>query len=353
MMIGGFTGPALAAQPSASSIPVNVYPGDLIVEPLTAMAIAVALGALPLAIAYWPSVVALAARLRSGTRTLPRGLTPFAAGVLSGIGSVDLLAGGFLWVMARTPQPTPRSDAAGPDPASGSNAEAYLRESLCPPGEIEDAAEVARTTLAATNPSTFEVRPVSAGLRGCASDDARNLGLLRNSGLISRILFAIAGLEVVAAFLAAEGSSLVEIWLLACVITLWAAVHVDPRTFAGARLTADLHQLRGNLREAALATGAIDSDAVRALVPAAADRAEIEVWAVAVGCHTAGSVQAVARLRSMTYAASGRPWAIRYTEMVLLTGGKVAGRITHPFRVILRLDHASRRDPNGAAPVIW
>jgi hypothetical protein len=338
-----------------------VYSGDLIVAPLTALGIGIAIGLLPLVIAYWPRVLAQAATWRSGSRALPRGLTPFAAGVLSGLSSIDLLAGGFLWVIARTPARTAVSapgaagsaNAAGADPASGSNAESYLRESLCPPGEIEDAAEVARTTLAATNPSTFEVRPVSAGLRGCASDDARNLGLLRNSALISRILFALAGLEVLLAFLASEGSSLVEIWLLACVITLWAAVHVDPRSFAGASLSGDLHRLRGSLRRAALATGAIDSEAVRALVPAAADTAEIEVWAVAVGCHTAGSVQAVSRLRSMAYAASGRPWTIRYTEMVLITGGKVAGRVAHPFRVLLGLDHANRRGPSGAAPVIW
>jgi hypothetical protein len=354
MMIGGFAGPAFGAEPSASAITVNVYPGDFIVVPLVALAIAAAIGALPLLIAYWPKLAAVAAARRPGTRNLPRGLTPFSAGLLSGINSIDLLAGGFMWVIARPEARTTGVAAAtSAEPEVGSNAEAYLRESLCPPGELESASEVARTTLAATNPSTLEVRAVAAGLRGSSADDARNLGLLRNSGLISRILFGVAGLELLFAYLAPGGSSFLEIWMFSSVITAWAAVHVDGRSLAGAALTADLHRLRANLREAALATGAIDSEAVRTLVPAAANKAEIEVWAVAAGCHTAGSVNAVSRLRSMAHAASGRPWTIRYTEMVLLTGSKVAAAVASPFRAVLRLDHANRRGPSGAAPVIW
>ena len=349
MIMSAFMGAVPAAGPSANGFTVSSIT-DAHVAPLAAFAIAIAVGAVPLVIAYWPRLIAMAAARRRGARTLPPGLTPFSAAVLSGLNPTDLLACGFLWIIARTPhQHAPQSE----QPAVGSNAEGYLRESLCPPGELENAGEVARTTLAATNPSVFEIRAVMAGLRGSSNDDARNLGLLRDSAFIHRLLLGLAGCELLLAFLIDQSLALGQVPLLAGILSLWAAVHVDPRSYAGANLTGDLRRLRADLRKAALATGSIDSAAIRALVPAAANGAEIEVWAMAAGCRTAGSERAVSRLRSMVDAASGRPRTIRYTEMFLLTGEKLADSVATSFRAVLRVGRSNRRSPDGAAPVIW
>jgi hypothetical protein len=248
----------------------------------------------------------------------------------------NLLACGLMWIIAWTPHQ--RAVASG-DPALGSSAETYLRDSLSPQGsQIADPQKVALSTLAANNPTTYEVRTVMADLRGCSSDDARNLGLLRESAVIRRLLLGLAGCELLVAFLIEGDYSINEPLLFGGLVTAYAALHFDPRSIAGANLTGDLRRLRAGLRNAALATGSIDSVAVRALVPAAA---------------TAGSEQAASRLRSMARAASGRPRAIRYTEAFNLTSGHLADSLTARFRAIWRLARPRRRGPDGAAPVLW
>jgi hypothetical protein len=310
-----------------------------------------AIGLVPLIIACWPKVITLAAEHRHGAGTLPPGVTPFVAALLSDLDMTNLLACGLMWIIAWTPHQ--RAVASG-DPALGSSAETYLRDSLSPQGsQIADPQKVALSTLAANNPTTYEVRTVMADLRGCSSDDARNLGLLRESAVIRRLLLGLAGCELLAAFLIEGDYSINEPLLFGGLVTAYAALHFDPRSFAGASLTGDLRRLRAGLRNAALATGSIDSVAVRALVPAAATAAETEVWAVAVGCRSAGSEQAASRLRSMARAASGRPRAIRYTEEFRLTSGHLADSLTARLRAIWRLARPRRRGPDGAAPVLW
>ena len=310
-----------------------------------------AIGLVPLIIACWPKVITLAAEHRHGAGTLPPGVTPFVAALLSDLDMTNLLACGLMWIIAWTPHQ--RAVASG-DPALGSSAETYLRDSLSPQGsQIADPQKVALSTLAANNPTTYEVRTVMADLRGCSSDDARNLGLLRESAVIRRLLLGLAGCELLVAFLIEGDYSINEPLLFGGLVTAYAALHFDPRSIAGANLTGDLRRLRAGLRNAALATGSIDSVAVRALVPAAATAAETEVWALAVGCRSAGSEQAASRLRSMARAASGRPRAIRYTEMVRLTSGQLADFLTARFRAIWHLARPRRRGPGGADPVLW
>jgi hypothetical protein len=310
-----------------------------------------AIGLVPLIIACWPKVITLAAEHRHGAGTLPPGVTPFVAALLSDLDMTNLLACGLMWIIAWTPH---QRAVASDDPALGSSAETYLRDSLSPQGsQIADPQKVALSTLAANNPTTYEVRTVMADLRGCCSDDARNLGLLRESAVIRRLLLGLAGCELLVAFLIERDYSINRPLLFGGLVTAYAALHFDPRSFAGASLTGDLRRLRAGLRNAALATGSIDSVAVRALVPAAATAAETEVWAVAVGCRSAGSEQAASRLRSMARAASGRPRAIRYTEEFRLTSGHLADSLTARFRAIWHLARPRRRGPDGAAPVLW
>jgi hypothetical protein len=316
-----------------------------------AVLMGLAIGLVPLAIAYGPRVVALAAEHKRGQGTIPPGVTPFVAALLSGLGLTDLLGCGLMWLIARAPH----QDAAGKrDPAPESSAEGYLLDSLAPPGSlITNPRDMALSTLRASNPARFEVRAVMAGVRSSAGDDARNLGLLRDGARIRKLLLGLAVCELALAYFIEGALAVEETLLLAGLLTVWAALHVDPRSFAGANLTGDLRRLRGALREAARATGSLDSAAVRALVPAAATAAETEVWAMAVGCRTAGSEQAAARLRSLSGAASGRPRVIRYTEAVLLTGGEVAHSVTAPVRAIWRFARPRRPGPDGAAPVLW
>jgi hypothetical protein len=310
-----------------------------------------AIGLVPLIIACWPWVITLAAERRHGAGTLPPGVTPFVAALLSDLGMTNLLACGLMWIIARTPHQ--RAVASG-DPALESTAEAYLRDSFALGGsQVADARKVALSTLAGNNPTTYEVRTVMADLRGCSSEDARNLGLLRNSAVLRGLLLGLAGCELLAAFFIDADYSINAPLLVGGLVTAFAALHVDPRSFAGASLTGDLHRLSVDLRKAALATGSIDSVAVRALVPAAATAAETEVWAVAVGCRSAGSEQAASRLRSMARTASGRPRAIRYTETIRLTSGHLADSLTARFRAAWHLAHPSRRGPGGSAPVLW
>jgi hypothetical protein len=320
---------------------------DLVLALLTGLAI----GLVPLIIARWPKVITLAAEHRHGASTLPPGVTPFVAALLSDLDMTSLLACGLMWIIAWTPHQ--RAVASG-DPDLGSSAETYLRDSLSPQGsQIADPQKVALSTLAANNPTTYEVRTVMADLRGWSSDDARNLGLWRESAVIRRLLLGLAGCELLVAFLIERDYSINAPVLFGGLVTAYAALHFDPRSFAGASLTGDLRRLRTGLRNAALATGSIDSVAVRALVPAAATAAETEVWAVAVGCRSASSEQAASRLRSMALAASGRPGEIRYTEVFRLTSGHLADSLTARFRAIWRLARPGRRGPDGAAPVLW
>jgi hypothetical protein len=316
-----------------------------------ALLMGLAIGLVPLAIACWPEVVTLAAEHRHSAGTLPPGVTPFVAALLSDLGMMNMLVCGLMWIIARTPH---QGAVAGSDPAPESSAEIYLRDSLSPEGsQVADPQKVALSTLAANNPTTYEVRTVMADLRGCSSDDARNLGLLRESAVIRRLFLGLAACELLVAIFIEGDFTINAPLLFGGLVTAYAAFHVDPRSFAGASLTGDLHRLRAGLRNAALATGSIDSMAVRALVPAAATAAETEVWAVAVGCRSAGSEQAASRLRSMAHAASGRPRAIRYTEMVRLTSGRLADFLTARFRAIWHLARPRRRGPGGADPVLW
>jgi hypothetical protein len=310
-----------------------------------------AIGLVPLIIACWPKAITLAAERRHGAGTLPPGVTPFVAALLSDLGMTNLLACGLMWIIARTPHERPMASG---DPALESSAEAYLRDSLAPQGSlIADAQKVALSTLALDNTTTYDVRTVMADLRGCSSEDARSLGLLRNSAVIRGLFLGLAGCELLAAFFIEADYSINAPLLFGGLVTAFAALHVDPRSFAGASLTGDLHRLSVDLRKAALATGSIDSVAVRALVPAAATAAETEAWAVAVGCRSAGSEQAVARIRSMARAASGRRRAIRYTETIRFTSGQLTDSLAARFRAIWHLAHPSRRGPGGAAPVLW
>ena len=118
-------------------------------------------------------------------------------------------------------------------------------------------------------------------------------------------------------------------------------------------MSSDLRRLRASLRQAALTTDSLYAPALHALVPTAANAAELEVWAVAVGCRTPAFERAVSRMLSTAQAASGRPKRIRYTEMVIVTGGQVAHSITAPIRALLHIADAKPRTRDGAAPILW
>jgi hypothetical protein len=309
-----------------------------------ALAIGLAIGALPLLIAYWPRIVALIAERRDGPGKVPPEITPFVTGVVSGLSMTELLACGFLWVIARTPH-----GRAAAEQADVAGAEGYLRESLSPPGAVDDAGEVAHTTLEGTNPSEFDVFPVMAGLRESAQKDARNFGLLRNSGLISRLFLVLAAGEL-GLGLVLNSFSAMEVLVIGAIATAWAAVHVDPRSFSGAKLSGGLRRLRASLRKTALTAKSMDSAALRELVPAAANAAETEVWAVAVGCRTAASERAVSRLGSLAHAEAGRPRKIRYTQAIVVAGEQIANWFRNRLRALRGRGHP---EPSGSSPILW
>lgn len=311
---------------------------------VNAIALALLIALAPLMLAYWPRIVARIAEHKSGN-PLPTGLTPYVAALLSGLNATDLLACGLMWMSARTHRAVA--------PADDSSAAAFLRESLNAQDSLEGAGEVALNVLASNSPATFEVAAVAAGLRSCAADDAGSLGWYRDGALISKLLLGVAGVEFVLAYFIAGALSIDETFFFAGVFTVWAALHIDPRSFAGAKLTGDLRRLAAAVRREALAAGSIEAPSVLALVPAAAGAPETEAWAMAVGCHTAATERAAARIRSMAHAATGRPKVIRYTESVLVTGGQVVRSITAPVRSLLSLARPRRVGPDGATPLIW
>ena len=301
----------------------------------------------PLAIAYWPRLFALAAEHKDGSSSLPKGLTPFVAAVLSGLDAVDMMAAGFMWIIARTTQ----GPAAGSNEPTPADAESYLRDGLCPKGALStDAREVALSIMGSNNTSAFDVSSEMAGLLGSAQDDARSIGLLRNGDLVGKVLVGLAIVEIVVVDLETALNRLAAGPLLVGgLVTLIAGLSVDPRSFAGAMLTGHLRRLRSALRAAAADTGSIDSPEVRSLVPMAATAAETEVWAVAVGCQTVASQKTSARLGSLAHSAAGSPRQIRYTEAVLSTGRQLANSLTSPFRA-----HRARRPgPDSHDLVLW
>ncbi|MGD0248440.1 MAG: hypothetical protein ABSB75_05230 [Candidatus Limnocylindrales bacterium] len=318
-------------------------------DPGAALLLGIAIGLLPLAIAYWPGVVAAVAEHRRPSSKLPAGATPFVTGELSGLSAIYLFACGLMWIIARPPAGGPKASGQA---VAESSAEAYLGDTICPQGTLGgDVQNEARHLLASNDPTTYEMRAAMAGLRESARDDARNLGLLRKGALIRKLLLALAGVELIFAIFDAGNiwsMTVSQTLLWGGLITAFAALHVDQRSLAGALLSGHLRRLRTDLRKAALATGAIDSTAVRSLVPGRTNAAEAEVWAVSVGCRTAGSQRAAARVRSITHAEEGRPRLIRYTEAMTLTGERLAGSF------LARLTHLGRRrDSNGARPVLW
>jgi hypothetical protein len=300
----------------------------------------------PLAIAYWPRLLALAAEHKGGSSSLPDGLTPFVAALLSGLDGVDMMAVGFMWIIARTT----RGPAAGGNEPNPGDAESYLRDGLCPKGALSnDAREVALSIVAARGTSPFDVSTEMAGLVGSARDDARSIGLLRNADLIGKVLVGLAIVEIAVVELETALDRLAGPLILVGLVTLLAGLSVDPRSFAGAMLTGHLRRLRSALRAAAADTGSIDSPEVRSLVPMAATAAETEVWAVAVGCQTVASQKTSARLRSLAHSAAGSPRQIRYTEAVLSIGRQLANSPASPFRA-----HRARRPgPDGDDLVLW
>lgn len=300
----------------------------------------------PLAIAYWPKLVALAAEHKAGSSSLPEGLTPFVAALLSGLDAVDMMAAGFMWIIARPA----RGTAAGSNEPGPAGAESYLRDGLCPKGALaSDAREVALSIMGTNNTSAFDVSTEMAGLQGSARADARSMGLLRNSDLIAKILVALAIAEIAVVDLETALDRLAGPLLVGCLVTLFAGITVDPRSFAGAVLTGRLRRLRRALRVAAADTGSIDSREVRSLIPMAVMAAETEVWAVSVGCHTVASQKTSARLGSLAHSTAGSPRQIRYTEAILSTGRQLTNSLTSPFR-----PHRPRRPgPAGAEPVLW
>jgi hypothetical protein len=300
----------------------------------------------PLAIAYWPKLFALAAEHKGGSSSLPEGLTPFVAALLSGLDAVDMIAAGFMWIIAR---PT-RRPAAGSNEPTPADAESYLRDGLCPKGELyTDAREVALNIMGANNTTAFDVSTEMAGLLGSAQDDARSFGLLRNGDLVGKVLVGLAIVEIAVVALEGALDRVDSPLLVAGLVTLFAGLNVDPRSFAGAMLTGHLRRLRSALRAAAADTGSIDSPEVRSLVPMAATAAETEVWAVAVGCQTVASQKTSARLGSLAHSAAGSPRQIRYTEAVLSIGRQLANSPMSPFRA-----HRDRRHgPDGDDLVLW
>ena len=301
----------------------------------------------PLAIAYWPRLFALAVEHKGGSSSLPKGLTPFVAALLSGLDAVDMIAAGFMWIIARTTQ-GPAAGSKEPAPAA---AESYLRDSLCPQGALStDAREVALSIMGDNNTTTFDVSTEMAGLLGSAQNDARNIGLLRNGDLIGKVLVGLAIVEIAVVNLYTALDRVDDDPLLVGgLVALLAGLNVDPRSFAGAMLTGHLRRLRSALRAAAADTGSIDSPEVRSLVPMAATAAETEVWAVAVGCRTVASQKTSARLGSLAHSAAGSPGQIRYTEAFVSSGRQLARFLTSPFRA-----HRARRPgPDGDDLVLW
>ena len=309
----------------------------------------VALTVVSLAIAYWPRVVALLSHRGRGEVTLPAGVTPLVVGRLSGAGTMDLLACGFMWIGARTPQ---QQAARSGEPVVESSAEAYLRGSFSTSeSKVTDPREAALRVLADNDPDVYDVRSAMVDLWAHSGDDARKLGLLRNGPFIRAFLLGLAGIDLLVALVLANGNAIPM--LLGGVVALFAGFHVAPRSFAGASLAGGLRGLRAGLLNAARETGSIDSPAARALVPAAATAAEIEVWAVAVGCKSEGLERTASHLLSLAHAASGRPKTIRYTEATLLSSKRLADSISASFRAVWHRVRPPRRGPGGAAPVLW
>jgi hypothetical protein len=331
-----------------SPVPVTHW-GPTDVGPALLLGLAIAMA--PLVVAIWPRFVAFRAEHRRGAETLPAGVTPFTAADLSGLNLIGQLTTGLMWLIARGPGATGAADAPASAPATvGANTERYLRDSLCPRGNFDTGArDEALHLVNANGPTPHDLSPLMAGLRESARGDGMSIGLLRNSRLISRAILALAIAEVAISFVI-EGSAFVSpAPFYGGLFTAYIAQHVDPRSMTGARATGEMRRLRSALRKAALATGSIDVAAVQAFIPSAETAAETEVWAVAIGCRTTDSERIATRLRSLVHAEAGRPARIRYTEQVLVIGG----RMTHDLPARLGRGRGRRRGPDGGALPLW
>jgi hypothetical protein len=331
-----------------SPVPVTHW-GPTDIGPALLLGMAIAL--VPLVVAIWPRFVAFRAEHRRGAETLPAGVTPFIAAELSGLNVIGQLATGLMWLIARGPGAAAAASAAASEPATiGANAERYLRDSLCPRGSFDTGArDEALHLIDANGPTPHDLSPLMAGLRESARGDGMSIGLLRNSRLISRAILALAIAEVAISFVI-EGSAFISpAPFFGGLFTAYIAQHVDPRSTAGARVSGDLRRLRSTLRRAALATGSIDVSAVQAFIPSVETATEAEVWAVAAGCRTTDSERISTRLRSLVHAEAGRPARIRYTEQVLIIGGRTADDLA----ARLGRTGGRRRGPDGAALPLW
>jgi hypothetical protein len=316
-----------------------------------ALLLVMAIALVPLVVAIWPKLVAFRAESRRGG-TLLAGVTPFTAAELSGLNPIQQLTSGLMWLIARDPgRAGPIGEAANAVPATiGANAESFLRDTLCPRGAFDTGArDEALHLVAANTPSHHDLSPVMAGLRESAKGDGLNLGLLRNNRLIGRAILALAVGEVAFSFII-DGNALISLApFIAGLMTAYISLHVDPRSMAGARVSGDLRRLRSTLRQAALATGSIDVSAVQTFIPSVETAAEAEVWAVSAGCRTTDSERIATRLRSLVHAEAGRPSRIRYTEHVLVLGG----RMTDNLAAKLVRRGADRHGPDGAGLPLW
>jgi hypothetical protein len=312
--------------------------------------VGVAIGIVPLILAYWPRIAAWAAARGHEATALPAGVSPLVAAELCGLRQIELLATGLMEILAGTDE-RPALERLGT--ATDPSAEGMLRESLAPRKSSDQVRAAAREVLASDNPAGFEARAIAGGISGWIREDHRRLGLRWEPIVLRRVLLVIAAVELLIAGLIDGIESLNTAYAVGGVITLWAATHIDTRTRAGAALTGELRSLRGRLRDAALSTGSIDSEAVTRLLPWASGSAEVEVWAVAVGCKTNASEQTAAHVRSVVHAAAGKTGTINYSEAAMEAAGRLAGPMTAPFRTAWRRIRPARRGPNGAAPVLW
>jgi hypothetical protein len=292
------------------------------------LVIGLVMATVPLVIANWPRVVAFMSERRATSAHLPAGLTPFAAAELSGLKALAQLVAGLMWIIARGTGGTSLAGATAASAAVGASAENSLRESLSQQeSPIEDAFHEAMHLVDDHGTTHHELRTVMVGLRDASRHDGRNLGLLRDSRRIAIALLGLAATEMLLAFLVDIRLPISDALALSSVLTCYIALHVDPHSFAGAQLTGELRRLRTDLRKAALATGTIDTTIVQSAAPAVSGRAEAEVWALAVGCHTTGSERVSSRLYSLLHAEEGRPMRIRYSEQVLMIGASFSDRL--------------------------
>jgi hypothetical protein len=284
-----------------------------------------------------------------GPVNLSPDLTPLAAGELAGLGMNSLLSCGLMAVLK-----APRI-ADGEDGASG-----YLADSLAglvvhrPDSPSQTGAARRQAADLIVSPRTRPtlglkavVRRVMVGLGNCADDDLRHLGLIRDTTIVRRILLLVAGIEALLLIRISAGftSDNIRISLfIAAVLTAYSGFHLDRRTASGVVTSVQLRRLRDQLRLAARDAGSLDSLSMQVLIPAAKTAAELEIWAVAVGCETPGFVETKARLwaiaRSTAADAHGIDVALLrdphirqggMTEAWVATIGRLTGLITSPF----------------------